>query len=289
MIRRMFLAAALAISTAVVSLAAPHATFILKNGERHTGTLVYRKDAHFNLLVNGQERSWPQSEVAVIEITGGNPSADELRKLAPSDDPVELERNMVVLRNGTTIHGKLYNINDNDSITFDTRDGVRRDISFSDIARIYLSAPGARMVFRDILAPATAPVPTATTGIVPGAVMVDANRQWTDTGLNIRKGDRVAFRTTGAIRFGTSEDMSAGPDGSASPNAPRGPQFPVPEMPVGGLIGRVGNTPFAIGSNSAPIIMPADGRLYLGVNDDNYGDNSGAFGVVVSVQARRRR
>jgi len=28
--------------------------------------------------------------------------------------------------------------------------------------------------------------------------------------------------------------------------------------------------------------MPASGTLMLGVNDDNYGDNSGAFTVVIT-------
>lgn len=287
MIRRIALAAVLAISTVAAGLAATQATLILKNGERHSGTLVYKKDANFNLVENGQERSWPQSEVAVIDIAGGTPTADELSKLSSSD--AELERNMVVLRNGTIVHGKLYNINENDSITFDTKQGQRRDISFSDIARIYMSNAGARTVFNNIITGAgTATATTGVTPSVPGAVMVQANQQWTDTGLTVRRGDRISFQSSGTIKYGTSDDMSAGPDGASGASALRGPQFPVAASPVGALIGRVGNsTPFPIGSNSAPITMPADGRLYLGVNDDNFGDNSGAFAVVMTRQGRR--
>lgn len=287
MIRRVILAAVLAISTVAAGIAATRATIILRNGERHSGTLVYKKDAHFNLIENGQERSWPQSEVAVIDIAGGNPTADELGKLSTSD--AELERNMVVLRNGTTVTGKLYNINENDSISIDTREGQRRDISFSDISRIYMSAPAARSVYRDIIsAGASTGTTGTTTPAVPGAVMVEANRQWNDTNLTVRKGDRVAFRTTGTIKWGTAEDQTSGPDGSAAANAPRGPQFAVPEVGVGALVARVGNgAPFPIGSNSAPITMPNDGRLFLGVNDDNHGDNSGAFAVVVRREGRR--
>ena len=56
-------------------------------------------------------------------------------------------------------------------------------------------------------------------------------------------------------------------------------------MPVGGLIAKVGNTaPFPIGSNTQPIVMPADGRLMLGVNDNELGDNSGYFTVAVNKQ-----
>jgi len=49
------------------------------------------------------------------------------------------------------------------------------------------------------------------------------------------------------------------------------------------LIGKVGAmAPFPIGSNTQPIVMPADGRLMLGVNDNELGDNSGFFSVTVT-------
>ncbi len=58
--------------------------------------------------------------------------------------------------------------------------------------------------------------------------------------------------------------------------------YPVPRMPVGALIGQVGtSSPFFIGASADPIRMPADGRLKLGVNDDAFADNSGAFHVVI--------
>jgi len=57
-------------------------------------------------------------------------------------------------------------------------------------------------------------------------------------------------------------------------------------VPVGALIGRVGNNgkPFAIGMQTQPLPMPASGRLFLGVNDNELGDNSGAFTVIVTKQ-----
>jgi hypothetical protein len=42
----------------------------------------------------------------------------------------------------------------------------------------------------------------------------------------------------------------------------------------------VGNgTPFIIGSSTNPIVMPAAGELFLGVNDDHVADNSGSYTV----------
>ena len=49
-------------------------------------------------------------------------------------------------------------------------------------------------------------------------------------------------------------------------------------MPVGALLGKVGNSaPFAIGMQTQPLVMPASGRLMLGVNDNELSDNSGFF------------
>jgi hypothetical protein len=54
-------------------------------------------------------------------------------------------------------------------------------------------------------------------------------------------------------------------------------------LPVGGLIGKVGNgRAFSIGSAPLPIRMPATGTLFLGINDLTFNDNSGWFRVVVS-------
>jgi hypothetical protein len=74
--------------------------------------------------------------------------------------------------------------------------------------------------------------------------------------------------------------MNTGPDGDK--NLPARASYPVRDMPVGGLIGRVGNgRPFAIGSTRAPITMPNGGRLFLAVNDDDIRDNSGGFDVQI--------
>jgi hypothetical protein len=112
-----------------------------------------------------------------------------------------------------------------------------------------------------------------------GNVQVAANQAWTNSGLNVRAGDMIEFRTTGRINFGTGGTQNAGPDGN---DTLKSPAYPVAAMPVGGLIGRVGNSaPFPIGSNAQPIRMPANGTLMLGVNDNELGDNSGAFTVSI--------
>jgi hypothetical protein len=125
------------------------------------------------------------------------------------------------------------------------------------------------------------------TAAEPGAVRVEANQAWTDSGIDVRVGDLISFRTTGQISFGRSEGQTAGPDGKSDV---RSPNYPVSVVPVGALIAKVANSaPFPIGSNTQPIRMPANGRLMLGVNDNELGDNSGFFSVVVQRTGQRRR
>jgi len=120
------------------------------------------------------------------------------------------------------------------------------------------------------------------TGRAADEVRVQANQLWTNTGLNVRAGDLVAFRASGSINFGEGASAIAGPDGN---DTERSPANPVSAMPVGGLIGRMGNSaPFPIGSRTQPIRMPATGALMLSVNDNNLGDNSGFFTVAITEQ-----
>jgi hypothetical protein len=155
--------------------------------------------------------------------------------------------------------------------------GDTQQYALEDVSRVYLNPQSARVAFNYNATAAGNAV--GTSGSAPaGSVLVQANQQWNDGGITVKKGDRVAFNTSGQISYG--QGLTAGPDGNGEL---RKATYPVAVMPVGGLIGRVGTgAPFPIGSNSAPIVMPNDGRLMLGVNDDEIGDNSGAFTVTVT-------
>src|ERR1700731_3923784 len=89
-------------------------------------------------------------------------------------------------------------------------------------------------------------------------VKVEATHPWVDSGLTVRKGERLSFSADGTIQWGTKPDQVAGPDGHGAKAGKLG---------AGGLIGRVGYTgkPFPIGSTRSPIVMPKSGKLFLGV------------------------
>jgi hypothetical protein len=121
--------------------------------------------------------------------------------------------------------------------------------------------------------PSTAPS-SARTVVVPSHV------EWTNTRINVTRGQRLRFEATGEVRLSFDAADVAHPAGAV--NSRHNGHAPVSAAPIGALIGRVGNgRPFSIGDSTNVLEMPAAGRLYLGVNDDYAGDNSGNFVVKV--------
>lgn len=252
------------------------ATFVLTNGQRHDGAVVYGRgdnnivDGNFHLDAGGADLSFPMNNVAVIDFAGGNPSAD-LQKL-PSDNS-----GLMVMRSGAAERGHLHNIIKGDYVQWVNEAGQRNNIPIRDVSRLYLNPQNARSTFLSRSGQAQAEQPPAGT-----TIRVNANQQWVDTGINVRKGDPVLFYATGDILTGNG--ISAGVAGSPVMDKAR---MPLPTAAGGSVIGRVGNSgPFYVGWNPNPITMPASGRLYLGVNDDNVNDNEGFFTVVISSSSR---
>jgi hypothetical protein len=120
-------------------------------------------------------------------------------------------------------------------------------------------------------------------------VDVPGNSQGTDTGVELRAGDRVTISATGTVVAGQRA-------GSVSPNGRQGgassilgnPRYPFPSAGAGALIGVLRMTngqqsqPFLVGTQLT-FTAPSDGRLYLLINDDNYSDNGGSFSVRIQV------
>jgi hypothetical protein len=294
-------------------VAAERATFILRDGQRASGTLVAHGDQRANLVLgyfnlgdmpggtgNLRERAYPEADVAVIDFAGGVPPQQELAGL----NRMNGQPNMLTLRSGAVLYGRFDNIIEGSTVAFTDQRGQHQAYSARDVARVYLDTAAARAVF-DV---APDPVPNGQTGdwrsggnptrqttewrsggnrdlepldgSGPG-LRVLANRAWTDTGIAVRRGEQVRFRASGQIQFGESDRDVTGTDGN--PRFRLDPsELPVALMPIGGLIGRVGRgAPFPIGSNPNSIVMPDDGRLYLGVNARAVPGNRGAFLVEV--------
>jgi hypothetical protein len=293
MTRRLLATAALIACAGLYAFAATQrATFILTDGERISGPVVFHTATRENLIDGdfslgrddgGKELIFHSDQVAVIDFVGGQPPASELAQLPASSG------HLIVMRDGTSQTGRFINMIGGETVLWANQSGQRQQYAIRDVSRIYLNPQSARIAFNYTAPTGVAGTPGAagTAGTVGTAVQgttvrVDARQAWSDTGLTVNQGDRVVFRASGEIQFGTSAGQTATPGGNP---AWRRAVYPDPTVPVGTLIGKVGNSaPFAIGMQSQPLVMPASGRLMLGVNDNELGDNSGFYSVVVTKQ-----
>jgi hypothetical protein len=215
-------------------------------------------------------RAFGADVVALIAWVTAPPPADELKSL-PNDG------HTVVLRNGTSQHGRMLRL-EAQTLHWRTARGAAEQIRLADVARVYLNPGRARAMFA-AKAAATAPGPDRWGARRSGEVSVPGNQPWTDTGLDVRAGDRIQFVATGQIRLSINRTHISGPGGAG---ATRNSNNPLPTAPVGALIARIGDaTPFLIGLGRTPLAMANAGRLYLGINDDDTRDNSGSFEVKI--------
>jgi hypothetical protein len=284
--RTAILTAGLITAASTVAMANRPVTYILTNGERISGELTYKGGREFSLIVNGRTIDFEPEQIAAFAFVPGDPPTSELQQL-PSSGHAELERDMIVMRDGRIIRMKLYSISDDgETIRYDTSESgqVVRDkrVPSGDVARMYVLGTNARQAFASRLGSSSQAVATSGNASA-GAVQVPANQQWTDTGLSVRRGERVAFYANGQVNLSADGNPAFTSNASGNPamTMPRG-NLPVKTLPWGALIGRIGaGQPFAIGGNGGAITMSAAGRLYLGVNDAAFDDNSGAFSVTV--------
>ncbi|HOC17830.1 MAG TPA: hypothetical protein PKK95_06165 [Vicinamibacterales bacterium] len=247
-------------------------TAVLKSGERVTGELVDLGGRDYTFRVNGRERRIRIADMAMIDFPGTAPNVSE-SELARAGQG----NHVIVLRNGQTLNGRLVDISESSRplVLHLEVNGERRRMTSQQVARIYMDQAGA----------------TATSGggeqaLGPGSrsIQVSATRAWTPTGITVRKGDIVRFSSSGEVRVGPNASDTSNVNGRPGAYAVRAT---APRVLLGALIGRVGNgDPFGIGGQES-VPMPDSGELFLGVNDANFGDNSGEFRVIVGVGAAR--
>ena len=112
------------------------------------------------------------------------------------------------------------------------------------------------------------------------SVVVPANVAWTNTGIHVMRGQWMRFEPSGEIRLSFNGDDVAVAAGAKSGRMAE--KAPIPTIYAGALIGRVNSgKPFSIGNTTQAFQMPANGTLFLGVNDDHVPDNSGNYVVKV--------
>lgn len=135
--------------------------------------------------------------------------------------------------------------------------------------------------------PTTTPTPARGGGespFFPVRVRVRADNAangWTDSGLMVRKGQRLRITATGRVSLG--EGRFSTPTG-----LPRvvDTEKLMRSEPTGTLIAVIGddNDEFIpIGANRE-FLAPRDGRLFLGVNEGKLEDNTGSYDALIEVE-----
>jgi hypothetical protein len=114
----------------------------------------------------------------------------------------------------------------------------------------------------------------------------NASNGWTNSGLVVRRGQRLRISASGRVSLGTNR--YATPDGL--PNIPDRDKL-MRNQPTGGLIAVIGddNDDFIFVGRGRDFVAQRDGVLFLGVNEGNLGDNSGNFDVVIEAEASGSR
>src|SRR5213080_3217934 len=110
----------------------------------------------------------------------------------------------------------------------------------------------------------------------------NASNGWTNTGLVVRRGQRLRISASGRVNLGANRAST--PDGL--PSIPDRDKL-MRNQPTGGLIAVIGddNDDFIFIGRSRDFVAQRDGVLFLGVNEGNLSDNSGAFDVVIEAES----
>jgi hypothetical protein len=188
--------------------------------------------------------------------------------------PVSLQADTLFLRDGTRITGELIAVR-NGQIEFEEQRrgfGGSRTLRFDRDEVDRIEFENRRFTNNNGNSLGGRP-----SGMREKQVIVSADVDWNDSGVDVRAGQTIFFEAQGRVRWG--RDRQDGPAGER--NSPSNPNRPMGNRNAAALIGRIGSDMFYIGDDTGPIRMRAGGRLFLGVNDDVLTDNSGNFRVVV--------
>lgn len=113
---------------------------------------------------------------------------------------------------------------------------------------------------------------------------VAAKRDWTSTGLIVKRGDRIRITAAGSVIIDPTSQQTSGPEGTDVNDARK----LMPDRPTGALIGVIGadNDDFIFVGRSAEFTATRDGLLFLSVNEGALSDNTGSYKATIEVQAQ---
>lgn len=110
-------------------------------------------------------------------------------------------------------------------------------------------------------------------------IKLDATKKWTDTGINLKIGQNILFSVSGYIYINIKTKVFQNGELILIWNNKK----PIPNQPTGAVVAKIkkNGQAFYIGDDKAPFHISTKGRLYVGINDFNFEDNSGQFLVTI--------
>ena len=228
-------------------------TVHLKDGSVIRGQVIGFKDQQFTILIGGNARGRRGQttvyveDVESIEFDSNNGNGGNT---SPVTDDSSARNNVPVMR--------------------PSNPSTQRD-----------NAPSDRPVNTT---PASSSTPTFFT--IKVAVRADnANNGWTNSGLVVRKGQRLRISASGRVSLGKGRFST--PGGLTNINDP---DKLMRNEATGALIAVIGddNDDFIVIGPRREFVAQRDGVLFLGVNEGDLTDNTGSYDIVIEAEASGR-
>jgi hypothetical protein len=243
---RLLLALAFVLSTAAPLLAD---TIRLKDGSVIRGQVIGFKDQQFTILIGGNARGRRgQTTVYVEDVESID--FDNNTSSAPNTEEMTAQNNPPAMRPS--------NPNNNQPDASDSSSSRTIDTPVSP------SAP-----------------PTFFT-IKVGVRADSTNNGWTNSGLVVRKGQRIRISASGRISLGRGRFSTPGGVATISD-----PDKLMRNEATGALIAVIGddNDDFILIGPRREFVAQRDGVLFLGVNEGDLADNTGSYDIVIEAEA----
>ena len=129
-------------------------------------------------------------------------------------------------------------------------------------------------------------VPTPTFFTIKVGVRADnANNGWTNSGLVVRKGQRLRISASGRVSLGRGRFSLPGGSATIQDNDKL-----MRNENTGALIAVIGddNDDFIVIGPRRDFVAQRDGVLFLGVNEGDLADNTGSYDIVIEAEASGR-
>ena len=242
---RLLLALALVLSTAAPLLAD---TIRLKDGSVIRGQVIGFKDQQFTILIGGNARGRRGQTTVYVEDVESI-EFDANTSGGPNTEEMTAQNNPPAVRPSNQ-NNQSDNINSNPR-TIDTT-------------------------------PASSSAPPTFFTIKVGVRADAANNGWTNSGLVVRKGQRLRISASGRVSLGRGRFSGPGGDRLLTD-----PDKLMRNEATGALIAVIGddNDDFILIGPRREFVAQRDGVLFLGVNEGDLADNTGSYDIVIEAEA----